>query len=422
MDPHMQGIAAEAIGLAFKFIPDKEMAWQDLHRLTQVGGYVSASAYHSLGTISLFKSIEAKNLGTLKTEFETTVTYFEKSYQTNSMFNPSVFCYPFYRAYLAIVFEDAKEEEVQKYIMEAKKMVGTSKSRENLLKAVENLSEALQESQSLNNRSIQEVASDLNIYSQYCLKAAEYMNAAEDKAPGAIKLMRKCNPILDEKIQGTIAQIQEKARLIGAEIERAARCLSLENPIKVHQCCMRMASTLRDSCRRLPDEKKELACGVLIDIEKEGELSCVLEKIELAMAYALPAIEVERQEILDRLRNIEFGIFKLNFSSGSSRQDLYELKKSIKSVQDKIAAQELNMEDLSKVLKERDYAMIERLERIRDDWLMSVEKMTQGLPSCEDKDIILKEIQGLRQSRRRDILGITGDIFSIAGLFIGLIG
>ena len=80
------------------------------------------------------------------------------------------------------------------------------------------------------------------------------------------------------------------------------------------------------------------------------------------------------------------------------------------------------MDDLSKVLKERDYAMIERLEKMRDDWLKSVEKMAEDLPSSEDAEGILTEVQGLKQSRRRDVLGITGDISSIAGLFISLIG
>jgi chromosome segregation ATPase len=185
---------------------------------------------------------------------------------------------------------------------------------------------------------------------------------------------------------------------------------------------MRMASALRESCKWLSGERSNLICSILIDIEKEVDLRIVLEKIELAMAYTLPAIEVERKEILDRLRNIQFCISNLNISSGSARRTLYELKTSIRSVQDKMVAQELNMDDLSKVLKERDYAMIERLEKMRDDWLKSVEKMAQDLPSCDDTEGILKEVQGLKQSKRRDILGITGDISSIAGLFIGMMG
>ena len=185
---------------------------------------------------------------------------------------------------------------------------------------------------------------------------------------------------------------------------------------------MRMASALRDSCKRLPDEKKELTCGILTDIEKEEELSVVLGKIELAMAYTLPEIEAERKEMLDRLKNIEFSMAKLNLSSGSARQDLFELKTIIKNFQDKTEARGLSMEELNKVLNERDNTMIERLQKMKEDWLLSVEEMAQSLPSCDENEKILKEIQSLKQSRKRDVLGITGDISSIAGLLVGLIG
>jgi hypothetical protein len=169
----------------------------------------------------------------------------------------------------------------------------------------------------MKSRPIQEVADELNAYRQYCENAADHMAAAEGKAPGAVKLMRMCNSLLEERIQATIREIQKKAELISPEINRAARSLSLDDPIKAYRCCMRMASALRNSCKRLPEERSELICGTLIDIEKEGDLYIVLEKVELAMAYTLPAIEAEREEILDRLRNIQLSISILNISSGS---------------------------------------------------------------------------------------------------------
>ncbi len=71
----------------------------------------------------------------------------------------------------------------------------------------------------MKDRSVQEVASELNTYRLYCEKAAEYMAAAEDKAPGAVKLMRRCNPLLEDRIRAIIAEIQEKARQISPELE-----------------------------------------------------------------------------------------------------------------------------------------------------------------------------------------------------------
>jgi len=421
-DNIVKSMAIYAIGSAFSSIPDKSGAWGDLIKLTHdVDQFVRMNAYHSLGRACIFKATMAKDNDTLKSELEAAIDYFDKS-SPESEYSPAKFCYPFYLSYYAITFKDAKESEVQGYLAKVRRAVGNSRNKDDLLQIVENLARALREAQSQRDRLLQEKISDLNTYRQYCEKAAEYMDAAEVDAPGAVKLMRKCNPLLDERIQAIIAEIQKKAILISPEIERAARCLLLDDPIKAHQCCIRMASALRDSISRLPKEKSELICGILKDIEKGGDFSILLEKLELAMAYTLPAIEAERKEILDRLRNIQFSISNLNISSGSARKDLYELKTSVRSFQDKMAAQELNMEDLGKILKERDYAMIERLENMRNDWLKSVEKMAQDLPSCDDKEEFLMQIRSLKQSQRRDILGITGDISSIAGLFIGLIG
>ncbi len=414
--------AAKAIGSAFSHILDRNQAWQDLHRLTQENNSnVRMHAFHSLGRASVVKATEEHDNDTLKKELEVAITYFEKS-SRESTFSPARFCYPFYRSYFAVTFQGAKEDDVQRYLAEAKEAVGGSKSKDDLLKVIENLAGALRESQCLKDIPFQDVASKLNVYRWYCEKAANYMVAVQDKAPGAVKLMQKCNPLLEERIQTTIAEIQEKARLIGPEIEGDARCLSLGDPVKVYQCSMRMASTLRVLCRRLPEEMKQSIQDLLAGIEKDEDLSDVLGKIELAMAYTLPVIESERSEVLDRLKNIEFSMAKLNLSSGSARQDLYELKTIIQNFQDRTKARGFSKEELSTILQERDNTLIERLDKLKEDWLLSMEEMAEILPSCKATDEILREIQGLKQSRRRDLLGITGDISSIAGLFAGLIG
>ncbi len=380
-----------------------------------------AFAYHSLGRTSVFKAIESDDKFALNRELKAAVTYFKNSAKEQD-FGPAEFCYPFYRAYFTLIFREDKKDEVKKYLTIAKKALRGSESKDKLLKVVENLDMALREPQRLMDRSHKEIVSELNTYMPYCEDAAWYMDSAEDKAPRAVKLMRRCNPLLEDRIHAIITEIQEKARLIGPEIDRAARCLSLGDPVKVHQCCMRMASALRASCKRFPDEKRELTCGILTGIEKEKELSVVLEKIELAMAYTLPEIEAERKEIFDRLKSIEFTIARLNLSSGSARQDLFELKTLIKNFQNKTEASGLSMEELNRFLSERDDRMIERLQKFEVAWLLFVEEMAQNLPSCDENEKILKEIQNLKQSRKRDLLGITGDISSIAGLWIGLIG
>ena len=181
----MRLCAAEALGAVFVHVPDKDQAWKDLHRLTHDEmSDVRMFAYHSLGKATIFKATRAKDNGRLKSELEAAVVYFEKS-SHESVFGPARFCHPFYRTYLAITFQEPKEDEVQKYLAEAKEAVGGSKSKDELLKAVENLAGALKEAQRLKNRSFQDVAIELDAYRWYCEKAAEHMASVEDEAPGA---------------------------------------------------------------------------------------------------------------------------------------------------------------------------------------------------------------------------------------------
>jgi len=242
-DDNIRSSIAYAIGSIFSYIPDKDEAWEDLVYLSKDSNkFVRVNAYHSLGRVNIFKATTAKDNDTLKRNLEDAINYFDKS-SYDSDRSPSRFCYPFYRSYYAITFQDAKENEVYRYLAEAKKAVGGSESKEELLLAVDNLAKALQEAKSQRDRPLEDNVSDLNCYRWYCEKAAEYMAAAEDEAPGAVRFMRKCNPLLEERIQSTIAEIQEKAMQICqitrgsgikfeapvAEINRAAKALSLED-------------------------------------------------------------------------------------------------------------------------------------------------------------------------------------------------
>lgn len=213
----------------------------------------------------------------------------------------------------------------------------------------------------------------------------------------------------EDRIQPAIDNIHRKAELISPEINGAARSLSLDYPIKTYRCCLEMASALRDFSKRLSENQGKKICGILKDIEKEGDLFSLLNKIDQAMEIAHAAIEEERKKILDQLENIRSSLFNQSVSSFSDFAciDRDELDKNIKNFQKRMAAQELNMKDLGK---------------LRDDWLKSIETMAQYHLSPEISEAILDEVQALKRSPGRDTLGILGDISSIAGLIIGLIG
>ncbi|MDD2754917.1 MAG: HEAT repeat domain-containing protein [Methanothrix sp.] len=333
-DSSVRRSAAHALGSAFSQVPDKDEAWQDLHRLTQDrNSSVRMYAYHSLGRVSVFKAAETANRDTLKSELNAAVAYFEKSSQEQD-FGPAKFCYPFYRTYLAITFQEEKGDEVRMYLAEAREAVGGSESKEELINAVGNLARALQESQSLKERSAQEVASELNTYRWYCEKAAESMAAAEEEAPGVVKLLRKCNPILEDKILERSAEIQERAKRIcqitrgsdneiktpGAEIYNAAKALSEGDLVSIQRSSSSIVKQLMKFCRLLPKEEKNPVCEAVEEIQLETDFPEKLHLIDRALLnlgsilenHPLPLVDVviltvlpeEYNAIISKLSNL----------------------------------------------------------------------------------------------------------------------
>lgn len=283
-DDNMRSSIAYTIGSVFSYISDRDEAWEDLVNLSRdKNNVVRMNAYHSLGRVSIFKATTAKDNDTLKRKLEDAINYFDKSSHESDN-SPSRFCFPFYRSYYAIAFQDAKEDEVQRYLAEAREAVGGSKSKEELLLAVENLAKALQEAQSQRDRPLEDNASDLNYYRWYCEKAAEYMATAEDDAPGAVKLMRKGNPLLDERVQANNVEIQRKARQIcqitsgsvaefaapGAEIDRVAAGLSGDLVIK-KRSRSRIVKELKKFCMLLSEKENNRVCKDVEEIELEPD-------------------------------------------------------------------------------------------------------------------------------------------------------
>ena len=68
------------LGSAFSQVPDKDQAWQDLHRLTEDKDRdVRMYAYYSLGKASVLKAAITNDEDTLKNELEGAIVFFEKS-------------------------------------------------------------------------------------------------------------------------------------------------------------------------------------------------------------------------------------------------------------------------------------------------------------------------------------------------------
>ncbi len=333
-DSNVRWRAAYALGSAFSQVPDKNQAWDDLHRLTSdKDSDVRASAYHSLGKASIFKAANAENDIDLKKEMEAAIRYFEKSSQPSSLRSlylrfllaavgyiekssqlsiwsrPAKFCIPFYRSFYMLTFQNEETEaEVQKYIAEAKSAVEGSESKEKLLEAVENLGNALKEVRKV--RDFSDIKSDFNAYRQYCDRACELLDTTEEKAPGASRLIRKGLPIIDERIKGILAEIEENTTALckqtkGTQLDNFGREIywqghnlpQIGDPIKLDKKINGMQSTLTMLCGRLIEENIIEELEILNKINDERYVENKVEMMDSVMRRIL--IKVKGMKKID---------------------------------------------------------------------------------------------------------------------------
>jgi len=185
---------ADVLGMVFSYIPDKKQALKDLQRLAsdEISGLRIAANY-SLGRAFIFNATEAGSEEDFRNELELALKFFEQSVNEAVIYeffsnNPAKFCLPFYRSLYTILFkkQDA-EAEVQNYFAEAKSVTEGKESKEQLLEVVKNLESALKEVTKIRKKGFGTMKYDLNVYRQYCERAAELMKSTKEKAPDATK-------------------------------------------------------------------------------------------------------------------------------------------------------------------------------------------------------------------------------------------
>ncbi|MBP7071308.1 MAG: HEAT repeat domain-containing protein [Methanothrix sp.] len=434
-DSEVRGSAAGAFGSSFALLPDKEAGWKVLIGLAQdqVSG-VRMNAYHSLGRASIYRASEASEKNVIRAELEAAVEYFERSSKEKSYFNPARFCLPFYRSYLALTFQGASESEVQRYLAEAKEAVGSSENRRELFGAVENLAKALEETQDLKKKSKEQIQGDLKAYRWYCDRAAEHMAAAEEKTPGAVRLLRKCNPIIEERIETIIAGIQKTAREIcqvtrdsgtkyeapGARINQEAKSLSSEDPIKAFKGSTRIASILREFCSLLPKGKRGHACEIVDEIESEQDLPSRLSKIELALTYLQPNISLEAYELataqkLDlidkKLDTVIHDLAKIKIGTGNIFANLCAVRSGLAAIAESGKKAE-NPENASGHQYTPDANQIKMGDLI-DAKVLELEEILKTKATKEDNQAILNKLESLKPSVGWEWLGRLADLIAV---------
>ncbi len=243
-NPGVREKAAETLGAIFKHVQDKGQAWQDLIKLTadqdkrvrwkakealetalknvpdkgqmlkyltemtrDPDSYVKVNAYHSLGRISIYKASQSKSEEAYLEELKKAIEFFEKASKVPISFNPSKFCFPFYRSFYTMISgkQEAKDE-FEKYLAQANKEKGWSKDKELLIKTVENLSNALKGVQNLENMDFGAKKEKLNKCRKQCDKALRSMEDAASSDGNAVR------EGIDRKLKSLLEEIQEKAK------------------------------------------------------------------------------------------------------------------------------------------------------------------------------------------------------------------
>jgi len=397
--------AAEALGAAFSTVPDKDTAWKDLVRLTSdENNDVRVLANHSLGRASIFKATEAEGEEDFRRELKTALQYFERSAAESKYSNPAKFCLPFYRSFYVLTCESERSEaEIEKYLREAKDASEGSKSKEDLLEAVENLSNALKEAQRLKGKNLYDLKRDLKVYSQYCNRFAELMEDTEDKAPRTVKLLRIGGRQVDTQIKETIAEIQEIAKELcqmtvgtnvepsGREVSQKAREISIENYQRSEKSIHRIAEILEEMCDLLPPQKRDHAFELVKEIENCCNLEDRILRLEAAINYIQPKIDIERygkqfeyikyeldeiklgikelqQKILDRLDENEKAIIStiLDQSDQEQMDEMLDLVKQVLSaIQHREPRGPVTSDDLNHLSKVVDDTRLKAADKLK---------------------------------------------------------
>ena len=231
--------------------------------------FVRVHANYSLGKIYIFNASQAENEDDYKKELEKAIEFFEKSsIESSKEFNPSKFCFPFYRSFHAIIFQKQEaKEEVNKYLAEAKDAIEGSKNKELLFEAIENLANALKEIQNLKNLDLQAKKDGLNFYKKYYDRAAEVIKETEKTAPSATNVITKVFPIIDRDIKEIIDRIYDSSKAVldktkGTQVEEIASNISKEvakweinSPEEITSHVESLIFTLESKIPKLPENE-----------------------------------------------------------------------------------------------------------------------------------------------------------------------
>ncbi len=212
-DTFVRTASARILSIVYPDISPSIQVWDDFQKLTQAeDSSVRMFAYHSLGKISIDKASKCENEDEIRSFVEAAISFFEKATDDMSYYNnPAKFCHPFYRSFYSVVMKKSySTDEIQDFIVSARKSIGKSKSKEKLLESIEKLAEVLGTAQNIGEAEIdhQEL---LKHCSDICSSVDQLMEENKEKTPAICGLYGKFRPSFRKTIKELIDNTKEKA-------------------------------------------------------------------------------------------------------------------------------------------------------------------------------------------------------------------
>ena len=439
--------AASALGSAFPHLPDKSEAWDNLLNLAEdQDKNVRVFANHSLGKISIFKATESENEADLRKELTNSLYFFERSASEAVYFNPSKFCLPFYRSFYIVTFiSSSSEVEVEACLAETKKASEGSNSKEELFGVVESLASALREAKRLSNTNLEGVKFDLKVYMQYCNRAVELLEETEGHAPGATKLIKRGLPIINRRIKYLLREIEEESirfREITRQTpfeplgrntcERISGIAWIECRVDAERIMEESLPDIRTMCHFLPERSSASVCELrnweILDFESRVVLfqraishcSNQMENFYRQIQERDKSIDYLRKEVIIRLDNINYNIFRIKIVSGNATGALAALKWELKKI-DSIKA---DMSRIDQRLEDLDVFQQRAIIELKHEMPRIIGELKELVLELDDKQIlgILEELQTLKKSQKEVVFEDAASLITIVSFILKIIG
>ncbi len=266
----LRPVSEHALDSIFQHIIENEKAWKDLQCLiSHEDGRIRITASYSLGRASLLKATNVESEDDFKIELKNAINFFEISSKGAAYFgdyNRSRLCFPFYKLFYTIIFENVgAESEVRKYLDGAKSTSERLENEEIFFEVVENLANALTKVHEARKLDLETIKRNLNNYRQDCECAADLIGYSED----VVALARVFEYVLE--------CVQESIRIPKIQTVHISETEQEIVRIAVAQFCFELAESFPFTVKNRDEVKTKVFSALEIAKQDSADIVCLPE-------------------------------------------------------------------------------------------------------------------------------------------------